>query len=246
MSNSSPEPKDRRRSAVKLAMLCSLMLLSIAGFVALGVWQVERLSWKLDLIARVDQRVKAEPVPAPLGRSVNAADDEYRRVTTTGTLQNGKETLVYASTELGPGYWVMTPLSLPDGKAILINRGFVPVDKRNPETRQSGQLSGPVTITGLIRMTEPKGSLLQSNDPASGRWYSRDVAAIAVEKGVTNAARYFIDTDATPNPGGLPVGGLTRIVFPNNHLVYAITWFGLALMVAGLLGYVIRGEIRTP
>ncbi len=221
------------------------MLLSIAGFVALGVWQVERLSWKLDLIARVDQRVKAEPVPAPLGRSVNAADDEYRRVTTTGTLQNGKETLVYASTELGPGYWVMTPLSLPDGKAILINRGFVPVDKRNPETRQSGQLSGPVTITGLIRMTEPKGSLLQSNDPASGRWYSRDVAAIAVEKGVTNAAPYFIDTDATPNPGGLPVGGLTRIVFPNNHLVYAITWFGLALMVAGLLGYVIRGEIRT-
>lgn len=226
-------------------MLCGLMLLSIAGFVALGIWQVERLSWKLDLIARVDQRVHAEPVPAPTGRPADAADDEYRHVTATGTLQNGKETLVYAATELGPGYWVMTPLVLSDGTAILINRGFVPTDKRDPATRLPGQLSTPVTITGLLRMTEPKGSLLQSNDPAAGRWYSRDVAAIAADKDVANAASYFIDADATPNPGGLPVGGLTRVVFPNSHLSYAITWFALALMVAGLLAFVIRSEIRV-
>ncbi len=146
---------------------------------------------------------------------------------------------------LGPGYWVMTPLVLSDGTAILINRGFVPTDKRDPATRAAGQLSDPVTITGLMRMTEPKGSLLQSNDPAAARWYSRDVAAIAADKHIANAAPYFIDADATPNPGGLPVGGLTRVVFPNNHLVYAITWFGLALMVAGLLAFVIRSETRA-
>jgi surfeit locus 1 family protein len=96
-----------------------------------------------------------------------------------------------------------------------------------------------------MRITEPKGSLLQSNEPASGRWYSRDVAAIAAEKHVADAAEYFIDADNTPNPGGLPIGGLTRIVFANNHLVYAITWFGLALMVAGLLAFVIRSEVRA-
>ncbi|WP_092584398.1 SURF1 family protein [Rhizobium mongolense] len=245
MPDSFPLPKDRRRPSVRLTMLCSLMLLSTAGFVALGLWQVERLSWKRDLIALVDQRVHAEPAPAPTRRAVNAAEDEYRRIMATGTLQNGKETLVYASTELGPGFWVMTPLSLRDGRAVLINRGFVPTDKRDPQTRPSGQLSGQVTITGLMRMTEPKGSLLQSNDPASGRWYSRDVAAIAAEKHVADAAEYFIDADNTPNPGGLPVGGLTRIVFPNNHLVYAITWFGLALMAAGLLAFVIRSEVQT-
>ncbi|AJD44861.1 surfeit locus 1 family protein (plasmid) [Rhizobium gallicum bv. gallicum R602sp] len=245
MPDSFPLPKERRRPSIRLAMLCSLMLLSMAGFVALGLWQVERLSWKRDLIARIDQRVHAEPAPAPTGRAVHAADDEYRRVTATGTLQNSKETLVYASTELGPGFWVMTPLSLREGQTVLINRGFVPTDRRDPQTRPSGQLSGQVTITGLMRITEPKGSLLQSNDPASGRWYSRDVAAIAAEKHVADAAEYFIDADNTPNPGGLPIGGLTRIVFANNHLVYAITWFGLALMVAGLLGFVIRSEVRT-
>ncbi|TCU37784.1 surfeit locus 1 family protein [Rhizobium azibense] len=225
-------------------MLCSLMLLSTAGFVALGLWQVERLSWKRHLIALVDQRVHAVPAPAPTRRPVSAADDEYRRIVATGTLQNDKETLVYASTELGPGFWVMTPLSLGDGQTVLINRGFVPTDRRDPQTRPEGQVSGQVTITGLMRMTEPKGSLLKSNDPASGRWYSRDVAAIAAQKHVTGAAEYFIDADKTPNPGGLPVGGLTRIVFANNHLVYAITWFGLALMMAGLLAFVIRSEIR--
>lgn len=245
MTDTFAQTQHSRRSPIKLAMLCGLMLLSIVGFAALGIWQVERLSWKLDLIARVDQRVHAEPVPAPTGRPVNAADDEYRRVTASGTLQNNKETLVYASTELGPGYWVMTPLVLSNGTTILINRGFVPTDKRDPATRPASELSDPITITGLLRMSEPEGALLQSNDPAAGRWYSRDVGAIAADKHVANAAPYFIDADATPNPGGLPVGGLTRVVFPNNHLVYAITWFGLALMVAGLLAFVIRGEIRA-
>jgi surfeit locus 1 family protein len=224
------------------------MILLIAALVALGIWQVERLSWKLDLIARVDERVHAEPVPPPAQaawNTVNAADDEYRRVTIKGTLLNDKETQVYTSTELGPGYWVMTPLAVADGSAILINRGFVPTDKRDPGLRQAGQISGPVNVTGLMRLTEPKGSLLQSNDAAADRWYSRDVAAIAQKRGVQTVAPYFIDADATPNPGGLPVGGLTRIVFANNHLVYAVTWFALALMIAGLLAYVVRSEMKA-
>ncbi|MGO7988031.1 SURF1 family protein [Rhizobium leguminosarum] len=248
MNEASSEQSERRHYQVKRAMFAVCLVLLAAALSALGTWQVERLAWKRDLVARVDQRVHAPPVPAPARadwEKVNATDDEYRRVTAAGTLANDKETLVYASTTLGPGYWVMVPLTLADGTSILVNRGFVPTDRRDPATRREGQPSGPVEITGLMRMTEPKGSLLQSNDVAADRWYSRDVAAIAEKRGVSGPAPYFIDADATANPGGLPVGGLTVIAFPNNHLLYAITWYGLAAMVLALLVFVLRGERAT-
>ncbi|NKK77552.1 SURF1 family protein [Rhizobium leguminosarum] len=245
MSEAPSETSAIRRYQVKRAIFAVCLVLLAAALSALGTWQVERLAWKRDLIARVDQRVHAAPMPAPTRvdwDKVNAADDEYRRVAAAGMLANDKETLVYASTALGPGYWVMTPLTLADGTSILVNRGFVPTDRRDPATRREGQPSGPVEITGLMRMTEPKGSLLQSNDVVADRWYSRDVAAIAQKRGVNAVAPYFIDADATANPGGLPVGALTVIAFPNNHLLYAITWYGLAAMVLALLVFVLRGE----
>ncbi|NKK58536.1 SURF1 family protein [Rhizobium leguminosarum bv. viciae] len=245
------EKSDRRRYRGKRTIFAVCLILFAAALAALGTWQVERLAWKRDLIARVDERVHATPAHAPARadwNKVNATDDEYRRVTVAGTLANDKETLVYASTALGPGYWVITPLTLADGTSLLINRGFVPTERRDPDSRRKGELSGPVEITGLMRMTEPKGSLLQSNDVAADRWYSRDVAAIAQKRGVGAVAPYFIDADATANPGGLPVGGLTIIDFPNNHLVYAITWYGLAVMVLVLLVFILRGErgSRSP
>lgn len=244
MTDLSGSKPNTPRSTGKLILLGGLMLFAIATFVALGIWQVERLYWKRDLITRVDQRIHAAPVPAPEGAAIDATADEYLRVTATGTFDNSKETLVYASTELGPGYWVMTPLRLEDGNAILINRGFVPLEKRDPKMRTEGQLSGLVNITGLLRPTEPKGSLLQSNDPKTGWWYSRDVAAIAADKGIGKIEPYFIDADEAPNPGGVPVGGLTRVVFPNSHLSYAITWFAMALMVIGLFAAAVRSELR--
>ncbi|WP_064707346.1 SURF1 family protein [Rhizobium bangladeshense] len=246
MSEASTEKSERRHFRAKRALFAICLTLLAAILFGLGTWQVQRLDWKRDLIARVDQRVHAAAVPAPARADwdkVNTRDDEYRRVTVEGMLANDKETLVYASTVLGPGYWVMTPLTLADGTDILVNRGFVPTDRRDPASRRDGQVSGPIEITGLLRMTEPKGSLLQSNDLASDRWYSRDVAAIAQKRGLGAVAPYFIDADAAANPGGLPVGGLTVIHFPNNHLVYAITWYGLAVMVLALLVFVVRGEI---
>lgn len=143
-----------------------------------------------------------------------------------GVLLNRQETLVQAVTELGPGWWVMTPLQTQGG-TILINRGFVPADRRDPNTRRLGSPDGPVIITGLIRMSEPKGGFLRTNDPQHDRWYSRDVAAIAKARHL-QAAPFFIDADATANEGGYPVGGLTVIAFRNTHLAYALTWFGLA------------------
>ena len=248
MTDISSDRQDRPRSAVTLAILGIGLLALVTTLIALGTWQVYRLSWKLDLIARVDARVHAEPVAPPTRADwakVNAADDEYRRVTATGTFENDKETLVAASTALGAGYWVLTPLRLADGSAILINRGFVPTDRRDPASRPESEIDGPAGITGLMRMTEPRGMVLRSNDPAADRWYSRDVSAIAEKRGIADIAPFFIDAEATPNAGGLPVGGLTVLDFPNNHLVYAVTWYVLALMVAGLLVYIARNEFRV-
>jgi len=238
---------EKPRSARALAIWVILLLLLTAALIALGTWQVKRLSWKLDLIARVDARVHAAPVSAPGPAewpAIDAAGYEYKHVRATGTFLNDKETQVYASTELGPGYWVLTPLREADGTIVIINRGFVPTDKRNPDTRPAGELTTETTVTGLLRINEPKGTLLRSNVPAEERWYSRDVTAIAEARGLKNAAPHFIDADDTKNPGDLPVGGLTQIVFPNNHLVYAITWYGLAVMTSGLAAYLVYFERR--
>jgi surfeit locus 1 family protein len=226
--------QERGRLKARHFALAVFGLVLFAAFIALGIWQVERRSWKLALIARVDARVHAAPVSAPGPKewpAVTAARDEYRHVRLEGHLLNGEETLVYTATDLGPGYWVMTPLKRDDGTIVLVNRGFVPTARRDPSSRRQGEVKGEVTITGLLRISEPSWTFLRSNKPAENRWYSRDVAAIAKARHLSDVAPYFVDADKTPNPGGLPVGGLTRIHFRNAHLQYAITWFALALMV---------------
>lgn len=216
-----------------LALLAGALMFT--GFAGLGVWQVERLAWKRELIARVEARVHAAPVAAPGPQAwagVSAKGDEYRRVRLTGAFENDKETLVQAVTEKGPGFWVMTPLRTDAGYEVLVNRGFVPTELKDPATRIAGQANGPAAVTGLLRMSEPHGGFLRANQPAAGRWYSRDVAAIARARGLAQTAPYFVDADATPNAGGWPLGGLTVVRFRNSHLSYALTWFSLAGMVA--------------
>ena len=208
------------------ALVC---LFLAAGFTALGVWQLERRTWKLDLIARVESRIHAPP--RPLSDLTGFTDaDAYTRLRLTGTFQNDRETLVQALTELGAGWWVMTPLRTSAG-TILINRGFVPAQYRDPASRPAPM--GTVEVVGLLRASEPGGGFLRRNDPASDRWYSRDVAAIASARGVGRAAPFFVDAEAARG-SGYPVGGLTVVAFRNAHLAYALTWFGLAgLSLAG-------------
>jgi len=238
----------RKKSGFFLGFMAVLASLFFALFVGLGIWQIERLQWKLDLIARVDARVHAEPVAAP-GKddwaNINQKDDEYRHVTITGTYLNDKEVLVRALTERGAGYWVLTPLRSTDGSLTYINRGFVPSDKRDLSTRQETQIAGETTVTGLLRMPEPDGFFLRPNDPAKNSWNSRDVAAFAAKENLGTVAPYFIDADAKSNPGNQPVGGLTVVSFRNSHLSYAVTWFALAAMVAGAAVFVWRYERKS-
>jgi len=239
------------RGPFALTMLVILAAVLFVGFVALGTWQVERRAWKLELIAKVDQRVHALPTAAPGPEQwprVNAAVDEYRHVRLTGVFQHDRQTLVWASTDAGNGFWVITPLHTASGTTVLVNRGFVPTDWCGRTGRCAAGPAGETTVTGLLRMPETY-AFLRHNDPVHDRWYTRDVQAIAAAHGLTDVAPYFVDADAAP-PGASgsnvswPEGGLTVIDFPNNHLVYLITWYLLALMVAVGAGYVGRAEYR--
>jgi len=241
------------RSTALLAVLGVIALVLFAGLIALGTWQVYRLQWKLALIERVEQRVHAAATPAPgpeLWPQVSAANDEYRHVSVSGHFLYDQSVKVQAVTELGAGFWVLTPLRAADGNIFLVNRGYIP-ERSTPAT---GDPQQTVSVQGLLRISEPGGGFLRQNDPAGNRWYSRDVQAIAAQHQLAPVAPYFIDAEAgkpvaasaTADPAiAEPVGGLTIISFHNNHLVYALTWYALALMVAGAAFWFRREERKA-
>jgi surfeit locus 1 family protein len=229
-----------RKGIVALIVFDLVAVLVVTGLAALSAWQMHRRDYKLDLIARVEARTRAEHVPAPSREAwadVSAAADEYRRVSAKGRWLSGHSVLTQAVTARGGGYWVMTPLAREDGTTILVNRGFIPTEDRDSASWRPSALE-PVTVSGLLRMTEPGGGFLRTNDPTAGRWFSRDVAAIAASQRLRDVAPYFIDVERKPGDTGLPIGGLTVLDFPNNHLVYALTWGTLAVMAAAAAMFV--------
>lgn len=231
------------RWAPRRLALAGLCLAFLCLFAGLGIWQVQRLGWKQDLIAKVEARLAAPPrplFPAASWSRLDAKALEYTRVRLAGRFDHGRETLVDALTERGPGYWVITPLATREG-IVLVNRGFVPRDRRDPATRAAGQAPGEVALTGLLRPSEPEGRVLRPNRPAEDAFFSRDVAAIAARRGLGSVAPFFVDADSAPNPGGFPLGGMTVVRFPDNHLVYALTWFALAIL--SLVGLVLTVRI---
>ena len=269
-----PRLRSGLHSPAMRRVLAACAAVAVGLLLALGTWQVARLQWKLALIARVDARVHADPVAAPepaQWAQVNAANDEYRHVVLTGVYLPEYTTRVQATTELGSGYWLLTPLCVRGGSAngqlVLVNRGFIGQDaaKRlaaaaptSARTSVCATVAAPpaVSVTGLLRMPETGRAFLRHNDPANNRWYARDVAAIGAARGFDAAlvAPFFVDADKDPQPadgneGGdasRPVGGLTVISFTNNHLVYALTWYALAAMAAGAFIWVARDGKRGP
>lgn len=243
----------RPRGPVALALLGLFGIVLFAGFVALGTWQVYRLGWKRELIARVDARVHAAPTPAPgpaQWPTVDANSAEYRHVSLHGHYLYDRQTLIWAGTSLGSGYWVLTPLQQDDGTLVLVNRGFVPPEWCGLKGGCAPGPAGELTVTGLLRLSE-RPNFIRRNDAARNSWYTRDVPAIAAARGLDAArvAPYFVDEDAAPGTDlakpAWPQGGLTVVSFPNNHLSYLITWYLLALMVLAAGIYVVRDERRV-
>ncbi|MEO0881969.1 MAG: SURF1 family protein [Pseudomonadota bacterium] len=219
------------------------LMLGFAGMVfitlvLLGNWQMRRLAWKLDLIETVNTRLNTDAVAAPV-RVETSEDLTYRRVMATGELQHDRSRQVKALTELGAGYWLMTPLKTVDGH-IWINRGFTPLGSVSTEWTSP---SGLVDIEGVVRASEPGGTFLETNDPQAGRWFSRDVAALSADSRTSNPAPYFIDADHYGADTDWPRGGMTIVKFRNAHLSYALTWYAMAVLFLGALIWIVRDRL---
>lgn len=215
---------------------CCLFLL----FFSLAIWQVERLGWKKDLIARVNTRITAKAVPAPTPKewpAITADKDEYRHIFVKGHYLDDKPIAVKALTALGSGYWQLVPLQTKDDGVIYINRGFISDANYKAGLLNKNIPTGEIVVSGLLRISEPDGFFLRPNEPEKNLWNSRDIAAFATKQKLQSVAPFFIDADKNSADNATsdqqPVGGLTVVNFPNNHLSYAITWFLLAFMVLG-------------
>jgi surfeit locus 1 family protein len=220
-----------------------LTVAAAAVLIALGTWQLERKQWKEGLIAALEQRLAAAPVNLPPRETwprLTQASDEFRRVTFPAEFLPGEEALVYASGSAlrpdvsGPGYWVFAPARLPGGSIVAINRGFVPEGRQEAKSRPQGQPSGVVDVVGVMRWPEARGLFTPDDDPARNLWFVRDHAAIAAAKAWGSFAPFHVDQEAPPAPGGLPRAAALKPSLPNNHLQYALTWYGLTVVLLGV------------
>jgi surfeit locus 1 family protein len=216
-------------------------LIALAILLGLGTWQLERKAWKEDLIARILQQSRAEPVAPPAPGAWNEARDEFRHVRVSGRFLNDRETLVHglaAGETPGralQGYYVLTPFARVEGGTVLVNRGFVPTELKAQADRRDGLVEGPTVVTGILRASEERGMFVPEPDPARGEWFNRDVPGIATARSLTDVAPYLIEADAVPGQTTWPRGGQLRVDLPNNHLQYAFTWFGLAVCLVAVL-----------
>ena len=217
-----------------------LLPVALAVLIALGTWQVQRLFWKEALLASIEQRRHAEPLDvAGIEASLAAGEPiDYRAARASGTLLHDSERHFFATFEGQSGFYLYTPLVLEDGRYLFVNRGFVPYDRKETSTRQQSLVRGEQQITGLARarLNEKPSFMVPENDEAGNIFYWKDLDRMAAGSGLPEAQvlPFFLDADATPVPGGLPRGGVTVINLPNSHLQYAITWYGLALALAGV------------
>jgi surfeit locus 1 family protein len=230
----------------------AITAIGLAVLVGLGLWQLERREWKQALIEALAERVAAPPTALPPPQawsSLTQEGDEFRRVTFEAEFLHDREAFIFTGrSPLRPdvtarGYWVVTPARLPGGATVMVNRGFVPEARQQAASRPDGQVGGPVRLTGALRWPEARTWFTPADDPARNLWFIRDPAAIAAAKGVAPVAPFYIDLDSPQPPGGLPQAGVLRPDLPNNHLQYALTWFGLAL---ALLAIFLIWAVRRP
>lgn len=236
-----------RGRAPRKALALGFGLIAFIVLIGLGTWQVERLAWKEGLIETIDRRMKASPVSLAEVETQFAAsgDVDYVPVTLSGTFLHQGERHFFTTWDGETGYSVYTPLRLPDGRFVFVNRGFVPYEMKDPAKRAQGEVAGEVTVTGLARnpLRGKPSMMVPDNDLAKNIFFWKDRDTMAATAGLPAGAAvlpFFVDAGKAPNPGGLPVGGTTIVDLPNSHLQYALTWYGLAAALAGVLAVWLR------
>jgi len=209
--------------------------IGVLFLIGLGVWQLDRLAWKEGLIAERQAQSQAAAIPLPAS-DTDPATLNFRHAVATGSFDNTKELLLAARSLNGnPGYHVVTPFHVDDGRVLLVDRGWIPIERKDPAKRAEGQIEGHTAIDGLIRLPRAQNWLEPDNEPQNAIWFWVDLPAMGAEIGVPpeRLAPFFLEAGPAENPGGFPIGGQSRTELPNDHLQYAITWFALAV---GLIG----------
>jgi surfeit locus 1 family protein len=237
------------RRGILVPALVALAMLGV--LLSLGTWQVERKAWKEGLIATLGERIAEAATDLPARAAWNRLDPaayEFRRVTLRAQFLPDQEALAYTAGSAlrsdisGPGYWVFAPARLADGTVVVVNRGFVPEGRQDPRTRAEGQVSGPIEIVGAMRWPEARGLFTPADNPTNNLWFVRDHVAMAAAKGWGAVAPFFIDQEQPQPPGGLPRPGRITPNLTNNHLQYAFTWYGLALVL--LVAFIVWARSR--
>lgn len=228
-------------------------LVCLAILIGLGVWQLQRKVWKENLIAAMTSRLDAPAQPLPQ-QWTNLTQDagEFRHVAFTATFAPGEEALVYTPGSAlradikGPGYFVFAPGKLADGRTVVVDRGFIPLDRKDKAARAQGEPQGPINVVGYLRWPESRGLFTPADDVKGNVWYLRDPAAMAAARHWGDVAAFYVDQEAPVPPGGLPAPGKIVVNLPDNHLQYAITWFGLGAALVGVYGFWVFGRFRRP
>lgn len=231
---------------IKLVKLTLLALAGVAMLIGLGTWQLKRLAWKEALMAQAEERSKAEPLRLrdAVAWVSQKKDIEYLRVQLAGRFEHGSERHLYTVFRGKPGWRVITPVKTADGAIVMVDRGFVPNKLKDAAKRAAGQISGDVPITGLARAPGRPNQFTPTADPDRNIWHWRDLqgmaATVLAPSEIERLVPFFIEADKLPVPGGWPRGGVTRVIFSNRHLEYAVTWYGLALALLLVYGAIIR------
>jgi surfeit locus 1 family protein len=217
-------------------------LVALAILLGLGTWQVQRMAWKEGLIAQIEARARGEAGTIMPEESWSAWQQ-----TTTSSGASASRAASFMSTKHRFMGWRPPSAEHPRrastfslryasraAAVVMVNRGFVPTELRDPARRPNSQPAGEVTVNGLVRAPEERTWFTPDDVPGQNRWFTRDPAAIASARNLDRVAPFYIEADATPNPGGWPRGGQNRLNLPNNHLQYALTWYGIALTLVGV------------
>ena len=216
--------------------LISLPILVLS--LSLGVWQMERREWKRDILDRLTTNQAAAPMPLDDLLRGDPLRHEYGRVKIAGSFVHDKEFhLAARSLKNKVGLQLVTPFKTDDGRILLFNRGWIPSEKKEPAKRAEGQGTGRVELTGIVRRNQERRQFAPENVPDKNVWFHVDVPLMRRLAGAPPDLKldaFFLDADAAPNPGGVPIGGQTRLDIPNDHLKYAITWFLMELALAGV------------
>lgn len=228
-------------------------LVCLAILIGLGVWQLQRKVWKENLIAAMTSRLDAPAQPLPQQwTSLTQDAGEFRHVAFTATFAPGEEALVYTPGSAlradikGPGYFVFAPGKLADGRTVVVDRGFIPLDRKDKAAREQGEPQGPINVVGYLRWPESRGLFTPADDVKGNVWYLRDPAAMAAARHWGDVAAFYVDQEAPVPPGGLPAPGKIVVNLPDNHLQYAMTWFGLGAALVGVYGFWVFGRFRRP